>query len=272
MFLFSREVKLKNNIQLVVHFSYHRSMTSFFSRVFSEVAYLFNWYHKHHNSRIDDFYKDVDGIKRTSIISVNNRSIDFEKLPSYVGSHLIRDPRDLLVSGYKYHLWCKEKWVRRPMSLNFKDKLRLEELGLADKAKGKTYQKLLNSLDEVEGYKLEMNWRGRSFKQMSQWNYSNSNILEIKYEEIFGNEVKIFEKLFKHYGFPEEKIDKSLDIVRRNSFASLKKKGRTGKSKHAAVGSPSQWKTSLPKEIREAFKNEYGDLLMSLGYEKNLSW
>ena len=37
--------------------------------------------------------------------------IDRAALPPYRGAHLIRDPRDIVVSGYFYHLWTEEKWA-----------------------------------------------------------------------------------------------------------------------------------------------------------------
>jgi len=39
------------------------------------------------------------------VLSVNNRSdIPWDRLPESRGSYFIRDPRDLVVSGYHYHL------------------------------------------------------------------------------------------------------------------------------------------------------------------------
>jgi len=30
------------------------------------------------------------------------------------GTHIVRDPRDVAVSGYRYHLWTDEEWVHTP--------------------------------------------------------------------------------------------------------------------------------------------------------------
>ncbi|MGZ4127451.1 MAG: hypothetical protein ACXVQY_07775 [Actinomycetota bacterium] len=30
------------------------------------------------------------------------------------GSHIVRDPRDIAVSAYRYHLWSDEPWVNTP--------------------------------------------------------------------------------------------------------------------------------------------------------------
>lgn len=271
--LLKNKVTTKENLML--HFGYHKAMTVFFRKVFSDVASKYGWHQKHHRSRINDFYEDIEKYRKsgtTSIISINNKKIDLDSLPTYIGTHIVRDPRDLLVSSYRYHLWCSEKWIKKPMDQARRDLLCLEELGLTEQAKGKSYQELLNSVSKIEGYKLELNSRRPAFQQMFDWNYANPRILEIRYENIFGNEEEIFAKIFTHYGLPVSEVNQLRTIVNKHSFKSLKQKQATGKQQHAEVGSPSQWKTYLPLEIQQEFQKKYGKLLIKLGYEKNDSW
>jgi len=261
-----------NKKKLITHFSYHKCMTAYFNTVFGLIAETFDFYQKHHDCSWGNFYDDIRNITKTSIISVSDVIVDFGKLPPYIGSHFIRDPRDILVSAYRYYLWSDEPWLQEPMDQFLKQKLRIEELGLQKEAENKNYQQLLQSLDEIMGYKVELNRSRIVFDQMEKWDFLNPLILELKYEEIFGNEVRCFTRLLNHYGFPPRFIPYCLKIVRKYAFESRKSKGVTGKKKHAAFGKPRQWKDLLPREIVDIMKHDFGDLLIKLGYEKDYNW
>ena len=107
---------------------------------------------------------------------------------------------------------------------------------------------------------------------MQLWDYRDPRVLEIKYEDVFDNERDAFQKLFSHYGIPDREIRKLLKMVERYSFRSLAEKNRTGMEKHATVGHARQWTSLLPDEIMSVFKQEYGQLLIELGYESNSEW
>ena len=48
---------------------------------------------------------------------------------------------------------------------------------------------------------LEMVFRRDAFEQMGRWNYHNPAVLELRYEQIIGNEAECFRQLFEHYRF-----------------------------------------------------------------------
>jgi len=242
-------------------------MTSYFVQVFTAVAKEFNWYKKHHNGVIESFYQDVFSISNTSIISVNNVPVDFERINvPYRGSHIIRDPRDLLVSGYKYHRWCRETWVTKPMEKWLAQVLKLDQFEFDKELKAGSYQDVLNQVDEVTGYLLELNYRQSQFNQMLEWDYNNPHLYEFKYEDVFGNETAVFSNLFKHYGFSEKMIEMALPYAEEYSFKNLRNKGGTGEQKHASTGFSGQWKKDIPREILEEFTRRHPGLLAKLNY------
>lgn len=59
----------------------------------------------------------------------------------YVGLHIIRNPRDVVVFGYFYHLGCYEKWA----------------LQTQERSNNKSYKDYLKSLPQQEGILFEMN-------------------------------------------------------------------------------------------------------------------
>jgi len=95
----------------LVHCSYHKCLTVYYGRVMQSV---FNrclpWSagYLHYNSHLDDFY---EGFRSRRVASVNNRALDLNRLGRFRISRFIRDPRDLVVSGYFYHRRGAEPWV-----------------------------------------------------------------------------------------------------------------------------------------------------------------
>ncbi|WP_413167429.1 sulfotransferase family 2 domain-containing protein [Capilliphycus salinus ALCB114379] len=142
--------------QLIVHCSYHKVATTFFSGILRRVAKDYGW--NFQKCKQQELHSETD------IFFQQHSKVNFSQLPSYVGSHIIRDPRDMIISGYFYHLWCSEEWCHK----------KKQEYG------NKSYQELLNSLSKDEGIKAEINRMANAIKNMVNWDYSNPNIVEIR--------------------------------------------------------------------------------------------
>ena len=77
--------------------------------------------------------------------------------------HVIRDPRDVIVSGYFAHLHSHpdETWPRL-----------------------RAYRRYLATLDESEGLMAEMEFSSIYLHQMLAWDYDNPLILEMRFEDL----------------------------------------------------------------------------------------
>jgi hypothetical protein len=107
---------------LIIHIGQHKSMTSFFNSVFYSICIAFDWNFKKYFSQAE-FEADwaaisKDHFKKTTIICCYNfyPNLEWFQPFKYRGTNIIRDPRDLLVSGYQYHLWTKEAWANQAMN------------------------------------------------------------------------------------------------------------------------------------------------------------
>jgi len=270
-------LKYRNNdFPLYIHFGYHKCMTVFFSKVLWQMSLSIGKRFKRVSSDLQEF-RDCLRTKKYGCFNINNVLVNLEKLPHFLGSHIVRDPRDLLVSGYRYHKWCNEKWVimnmseipikvfrRCPLEVNFSDIL--NKIGIEKKYLNKSYKELLNHVDEETGYMLEMEIRKPSFSQMYKWNYNLPNIYELRYEDVFGNEQEAFKELFSFFGIPKNEISNLMNFVYKNSFKQIKKEKNFFKE-HASVGISNQWKSEMPKAIQKEILFRYFDLLKNLGYE-----
>ena len=259
---------------LVVHFSYHKCLTSYYLSIMRALSAEFGFYYGHFTSDYARFEHAALHDSRQRVLSVNNRSdIAWDRLPEYRGSHFVRDPRDLVVSGYHYHRWTREAWCHDPgfawRSLTSHPYFgRYVEHVPERFPRGLSYQEYINTLDPERGMILELIWRSPHFEQMCRWDFSNPRIMEVRYEDVIGNEADIFRRLLEHYGFPPSVVARGVALAERKSIKHRRKREKS----HVRSGAPKQWKKEFTPLLRMLFRESAGHLLLQLGYESSTEW
>lgn len=171
--------------------------------------------------------------------------------------HIIRDPRDVVISGAFYHVKTTEKWANNPK----------EALG------GKTYRETIAALPDDEArLKFEMgHTAAKTIRDMVAWNYQDKDCLELKYEDIIDDsEFKVFRPMMQFLGFAGADLERVLEIVRDHSlFGGAKKEGA---DVHVRSGESKQWKKLFTPDLKAEFKRLHPEALQVLGYEKTGSW
>jgi hypothetical protein len=278
--------------------------------------YAFFGHHKCASTFITDVINSVCwelGLKPESVGSpetfnfnlenfVNDSKLDFliyyssndnyvKRLKNLVGFHVIRDPRDILISAYYSHL--KTHSTRNWPNLA-------------------VHRKELQGLSKQEGLMCEMECRVDQFNRMAEWNYQRPYILELKFEELVKAPVDSFKSIFRFLGLLEEGPDsfhraflqflmrtslavrgrsgdrlrllpypKSLSIERlarivcNHDFRKKsggRKPGEEDLSSHYRKGVPGDWRSHFTPTVKSEFKRRYNDLLIGLNYEKNSDW
>ena len=125
-----------------------------------------------------------------------------------------------------------------------------------------SYQDYLNSVGKDNACVLELIWRRKHFEALANWDYTNSNVIEVRYENIIDNEHAAFSKIFEHYGFSKNWIETGLEVVEKHSLKN-RTKSNTG---HVRNGKPHQWDYELSYSFKELFNEQYGQLLSYLDY------
>ena len=241
---------------LIIHGAHHKAGTNWFGRIFKKISAQFNW--KYEIGNKTNPLPDAD----TDIFLHFQSNFDFPLLPPYVGTHLIRDPRDIIISGYFYHLWCKELWCNMPVA----------------EYNGKSYQDVLKSLNQEDGILFEMTSPRGAFRntasRMLNWNYNNQYILELKYEEILQDMENHFLQIFSHYGFNARESEIAMKVVDQCRFEKMagRKQGSEKSNSHFRKGIAGDWKNHFTESHKKAFKESYPGLLETLGYEQNDLW
>lgn len=228
----------------------------------------------------------VDMMKyhRSFLISLNSSAEGLKDLPTFKGFHIIRDPRDICVSGYFSHLYSH--------GLDGFDRLQ-------------PHRKALQSCTKDEGLLMEFEFSKLWLDHMSSWDYSRTDIFEIKMEELFKSPIDQWTAILGFLGYKVEErggidaltgrlnhVSKKLKInelfhkntisssyleslVTKYSFNRLsagRKKGEENQKSHYRKGEAGDWQNHFNAEHKQAFKEMYGDLLIRLGYEKDLNW
>ncbi len=237
----------------IVHCAYHKMGTRWLTNVLSGVADHYGMSLQFIDNNIEDLDLSHD------IVILNHSDLLAQQLKGFVGSHMLRDLRDVVVSGYYYHLWTTESWAHQCMPT----------LG------GLSYQNYLKRLSLEAGVMAEIRNLARYVqrRKIRQWNFDDPRFHELRYEQMFGDEDEAFAVLFEHYGFTSEAIENGLRIAKRYSFGALASNDRqTRSTSHLRSGKSGQWEKVFSDQHKSVFKELLGDVLIQTGYETNFGW
>jgi hypothetical protein len=244
----------------LIHCSYHKCLTVYFSRVMGAV---FNrcqpWGagYRHYNSDLGGF---LDGYAGNRVSSINNRALDLGKLGRFRISRFIRDPRDLIVSGYFYHRRGAEEWttIEGPTEADWS--FANGVVPEAMRGLGVSFAGHLQSLSEEDGLLAEMEFRGRHLESMDRWPDEHPQILTIRYEDVLGREVEVFRTILAFYGVSS--LQRWLGAV----FAERYSLGRRRADPHVRNPASGQWRRHFTDRVRTEFDQRYSGLVGRLGY------
>lgn len=162
----------------------------------------------------------------------------------------VRDPRDLLVSGTRYHCDSKENWLHVPRS----------------KFNGMTYQERINALSSWEEKLLfEMQHSsGNVIRKMLQVPFEDSRVIRVRLEDLMvDTDLEVFEVMFRHIGFEDARLDAALEFATKLSLFSKPK------SVHSRGGYPGEWRERMPTSVQKEFHHRFPNAAELLGYYDN---
>lgn len=273
-------LKKKHSLKVPIYiFCHHKVATVLLSDVFSDFCHRvgLNFY------SLFGYQKEIPERADVILFCHSLLSPDILKNP-FVGVHIIRDPRDIVISGYLYHRRTDEAWCINknfdytkpikfpyvPYSQEHKDESWKENY--LRSLKGVSYQENLLSLNQDDGIVFEMDhYGGWTIRDILKWNYNHPNILEIRFEDLMMYYDDIFSRIVSHFN-----IDKGIakELVRVSVKYDLKRKSddEIRKIKHVSSTEKQKWKKYFNQSIGNMFIHKFDNALIYLGYEKNNDW
>jgi len=247
-----------SGVNRAIHVSYHKNLTVFFTSTMKLVrtATLGRVRHKHFNSEAERFLREHGAY---TIASLNNHpplaSLDY----SVPVTQFVRDPRDLVVSGYFYHLRGAEAWTRvvDPAPADFAVVNGVVPPGMPA---GVSFSGYLQTLSLEDGLLAELAFRERHFDAMRAWARCDwPNLLTLSYEDVVAAPGRAMARVLAHHGFGPGV--RALGHAAANYRAS--RPGRRGG--HVRDPAPKQWRHTFPPRVAAAFAEHHEDLPALLG-------
>lgn len=277
----------------VAYYGHHKCASSWINRILwnvtAELGLNFEAYSS--DERFGGDLPAAVACKKLEVVSLRNARWDHvESVPPRVGLHVIRDPRDIVVSAYFSHLKTH--------------RLLSDELREA--------RETLQKLPKDEGLVAEMDgMSGRFLRDMAGWKYgARPEILEYKMEDLSDNWRTAYPEIFRRFGWLDEDGPRDspgaffwglvnqahrrsggktllrrrrshltragLDrILNRLSFQRLsggRQQGQTDENSHYRKGKAGDWENHFTPAIKEAFKERFPGMVTALGYADNEDW
>ena len=287
-----------NNFPLRAYFGHHKCATSWIDQILMEMCFHMGLHLKivhrpvewEGHGSLTALVEEVDA----DLVAYTNATIDHvADLPFTRAFHVVRDPRDILVSAYFSHLKTHptDNWP---------------ELG--------AHRAHLSTLSKEKGLFAEMDFSAGQFEDMYTWNYEQPDVLELKLEELSPAPYKAFTaivqhlqllddhddggltdfslwtnrwlyrarhvipqvlhppRLVKHQVLPQHTLDAIIEMKSFKKLSGGRKRGEEDASSHFRKGQPGDWANHFSDEHKAAFKERFNHVLVKLGYEDDDSW
>jgi Sulfotransferase domain len=173
------------------------------------------------------------------------------------GFHVVRDPRDVIVSAYFSHLTSHPVRDRWPQLRH--------------------HRNLLQSLSKDEGILQEMEFSASTLYAMLFWDPLTPNVREIRFEDLIQNSEDKFCKIFAELGLVPSRVSETVvrEIVGLHAFQCMsggRQRGEEDTAHHFRKGVPGDWRNHFKPSHIDHLKKLFNPLLIKLGYEANESW
>lgn len=230
--------------------TYHKTGTVWMQRVFLNLADALG-------VRFTGTHLGSDFIEPQSGFYLDEHSVFPPSLLAcpHSGFRMIRDPRDVVISGAHYHAKSHESWLHQPR----------------DDADGMTYQQTINSFDnQTDRYLFEMRHvAAHTIEQMVEGYSALLGFLTVRYEDWMTDpSMADFTATMKQLGFKRKALAQAKETFFQFSLF--------GESRHLDAhtrsGKTRQWQSIYTRKMGNAFLELHGDALITLGYEKNHDW
>jgi hypothetical protein len=235
---------VESNAPVLFVATHHKVMTTYFNAVLRLLGFGLK-------RRFQRVHVDQPAPEAGLVLSMHGK-LDLQRLRPYRGVHVMRDPRDMIVSGYHYHKWTNEDWVHRPDD------------------RGESYQQKLNRADKRDGLFMEIDHFIFFYREtLENWDTEDPDILEVAYDDLMGEErERLYGRIFSHLGLEGRDLGLATDLMKLFEAGSRtgRKAGAVAQKSHVRSGRSGQWREELDNDHIAYIERELGPVLRKFGY------
>lgn len=276
---------------LPAYFSHHKCATMYVNGILERLC-------RENGLRFRSF-DDAGGFDRDLAGYLDRHPVDFlsyinarwehvRRLDQVVGFHVIRDPRDVLVSAYFSHLHTHESGAWPELA---------------------EHRRRLRSASKEEGLHLQIEFISDVFEALQGWDYGSDGILELTFEELTARPYRTFLRVFDHLGVLDERDlglrrqlgyvvrglwnqavvladgpdllrlrrrsvpgERLLAVVYQNRFdrkTGGRRPGEEDRSSHYRKGVPGDWRNHLERSHLQELDRRFPELFGRTGYTRS---
>ncbi len=251
---------------------YHKTGTVLFERIMTRVA-------EHLNRSVAKYFGMVSSLDPTrDIVLLPHSLVACEIAWPYRAVRVIRDPRDIWVSGYLYHRRCREGWcvntnfdptapIRYPrVDFSFQHYAEEWKRNYLESLGGVSYQQNLLRRNQEEGLDFELaGYTGCTLQAMRGWQLQGIRTLDVKLEDVVANFDHTMRLIFRHFGFDAPECELAVQLAEANDLARMDD-ATVANDPHIHSRQMSKWRGMLSPIQVANFEKCYGDLITGLGY------
>ena len=242
---------------LLGFFGHHKCGSTWVYHVLRDVASSLGLEHFHAHGAYE-FDRDLAAARQRDgfdLITYVNANYEYVRGIPVRGVHVVRDPRDLLVSAYYSHLHSHptDGW---PELVEFRPHLQ--------------------QVPPETGLLLELEFCSGVMSNLLSWPAEAQDILLIKFEDLIQDNFVGFGRIVEFLGLLDGiGFEKLTEIVERWSFKELsggRAPGESDNHHHYRKGVAGDWRAHFTPAVSWAFKKRYNEVLVRFGYELDDRW
>ncbi|MGH3145553.1 MAG: sulfotransferase [Rubrobacter sp.] len=185
--------------------------------------------------------------------------------------HIIRDGRDIAISMV-HHRWNRSRdeggiYELDPEEARRREAYRKSPEGTIKTGEGLFTEKMIRSM--ANGWRKQINETRQGGMALLGANYA-----EVRYEDLLEHPETEAERLLEFLGADagEEAVRECVRAASFENWTDGRERGQEDPSSFFRKGVAGDWENVFTEQDKRIFKEEAGDLLLKLGYEKDSDW
>ncbi|MBC7634695.1 MAG: sulfotransferase domain-containing protein [Acetobacteraceae bacterium] len=257
-------------------FTYHKTGTVLFERILQRLATATQKSFAIRYGRFDQPDPAIDiTLFAHSLIRFDPFRYDMRAI------RVVRDPRDIWVSGFLYHRRCEEGWcVNTDFSEAWPIGYPRVDFSVIHKRErwkrdylrslaGKSYQQNLLDRDTASGLAFELaNYTGQTLDAMIAWEHQGPALLQLKMEDFVTDFDGTLRRAYRHLGLEGPACEALIAQCAADDVARMSDTVITA-NHHIHSRKLSKWRDFLTAEQVQTFEDRYGGLITGLGYQRS---